>query len=182
MSYVIFFFSPKNHTYCSINPAVLTPVPLLFWGSTLSGSRQQPGTLPRSTVPKTHALCEFLQEQHYLWCPDMASWGKAVAFMHHCASVSVFQSDRGLTQTRRHEGMTGIYYLVQHHRYICHSNFSEHRQTSIAFSNNIFFPSKFFKKIWKCAKSKWNLHLKSFYFQHFYYDTNTFMLRSQGIR
>lgn len=46
---------PINDTNCSMNSAVLTPVPMLLWGSTISGSRQQPGALPRSTVPKnTH--------------------------------------------------------------------------------------------------------------------------------
>lgn len=60
-SFFLFFCLVLQTTpIISIGSAVLTTVPMLFWGSTLSGSRQRLGALPRSAVPEHTQI-------HTLW-------------------------------------------------------------------------------------------------------------------
>lgn len=67
-----------HHTDCSINSAVLTPVPMLLWGSTLSGSRQRPGALPLSTVPEnTHTRQEYLGSLLGIICEMRRRWDES---------------------------------------------------------------------------------------------------------
>ena len=110
----LIIFPSINGSDRSITSAVLTPVPMLPWGSTFSGSRQRPGALPRSTVPKdnTHTHTErqtgslSLLLSNFSWTytdvrqaeatGDEIIWGaltwpRGGARVHHPARASVSQ-------------------------------------------------------------------------------------------
>lgn len=66
---IIMSASIKDNDH-SIYFALLTPVPMLLWSSTLSDSRQRPEALPRSTIPKHKHKTAVLRQLLYLnFCP-----------------------------------------------------------------------------------------------------------------